>query len=112
MMILTPLICGSPFSPCHTSDQMRPLTLYKLIPYTDNETSYDLTFFSHQYYVNIKDTYSFNGVKVLLVTTWPMYAQMQTVACSEWQIICKGHTQCIGTWHKCRTCERSLLTSK
>jgi len=23
-----------------------------------------------------KDTYSFNGVEVLLVTTWPMYAQM------------------------------------
>ena len=31
-----------------------------------------------------KDTYSFNGVKVLLVTTSPMYAQMQTVASSEW----------------------------
>jgi len=31
-----------------------------------------------------KDTYSFNGVEVLLVTTWPMYAQMQTVVSSEW----------------------------
>jgi hypothetical protein len=31
-----------------------------------------------------KDTYSFNGVKVMLVTTWPMYAQMQTVVSSEW----------------------------
>jgi hypothetical protein len=59
-----------------------------------------------------KDTYSFNGVEVLFVTTWPMYAQMQTVTSSEWQIISKGHTQCIGTWHKCRTCERPLLTSK
>jgi hypothetical protein len=31
-----------------------------------------------------KDTYSFNRVEVLLVTAWPMYAQMQTVAGSEW----------------------------
>jgi len=54
------------------------------IPYKDNETSCHSTFFSHQYYMYIKDTYSFNGVKVLLVTIWPMHAQMQTVASSEW----------------------------
>ena len=31
-----------------------------------------------------KVTYRFNGAEVLFFTTWPMYAQMQTVTRSEW----------------------------
>jgi len=31
-----------------------------------------------------KDTYSFNGVEVQFVTTWGVYAQMQTVARILW----------------------------